>query len=164
MNSKAILAILTLMLIAMFTAPAMAIGPEHALQEVGKNPNANNSENNWAIETPSHVLVSWDSSGKVMIWRNANSNQGIMNNVAYIIDIGSKIAYYSQHTAEFEGKWIYWSGEYLGGTWSSPIVPTEGVHGAIYWLHRALGFNPAESLEKAMERPYGAYSQYHFVG
>jgi hypothetical protein len=51
----------------------------------------------------------------------------------------------------------------MGNKWSSPLVPSEGIHGAIYWLHRTLGFNPAESMEKAMERPYGAYSQFHYV-
>jgi hypothetical protein len=164
MSSKVFLVSLALMLLSILIAPVMAIGPEHALQEVGKNPNANNSGSYWAIETPSHVLVSWDPSGRIMIWRNANPNLGIMNNVAYIIDTGLKMTYYAQHTTEFEGKWVYWSGEYLGGTWSSPLVPAEGIHGAIYWLHRALGFSPAESLEKAMERPYGAYSHFHFVG
>ncbi|TRO53091.1 hypothetical protein E2P61_02300 [Candidatus Bathyarchaeota archaeon] len=74
------------------------------------------------------------------------------------------MVYFNQHMAEFEGVWVYWSGEYAGGSWISPLVPGEGSHGAIYWLHRLYGFSPVESLEIALERPYGAYMRFHFVG
>ena len=163
MNKKILVLIMTLMAVAVLTAPVIAIGPEKAV-EVGNNPNTDTFQSTWAIETPSHVRISWDPNGEIILWRNANPNQGIMDNVALVINNAMKMTYFKQYSAEFEGQWIYWSGEYAGGTWSSPLVPGEGSHGAIYWLHRVYGFSPAESLEVAMERPYGGYMRFHFVG
>jgi len=163
MNRKVLGIAVFLLAVTMLATPAMAIGPKHAVQ-VGNNPNTDTFQSTWAIETPSHVRISWDPNDKIMIWRNANPNQGIMKNVAYVINAGANITYFNQHSAEFEGEWIYWSGEYMGGTWSSLLVPSEGSHGAIYWLHRLYGFSPVDSLEIAMERPYGAYMRFHFVG
>ena len=163
MNKKILVLIMTLMAVTVLTTPVMAIGPEKAV-EVGNNPNTDTFQSTWAIETPSHVRISWDPNGEIILWRNANPNQGIMDNVALVINSAMKMTYFKQYSAEFEGQWVYWSGEYAGGTWSSPLVPGEGSHGAIYWLHRVYGFSPAESLEVAMERPYGAYMRFLFVG
>lgn len=163
MNKKVSVLVLTLMAVAMLATPVMAFGPKQAV-EVGNNPNTDTFQNTWAIETPSHVRISWDPDGKIVLWRNANPNQGIMDNVAFVINSGLKMVYFNQHMAEFEGVWVYWSGEYAGGSWISPLVPGEGSHGAIYWLHRLYGFSPVESLEIALERPYGAYMRFHFVG
>ena len=162
-NRKALFVFVALIAVTMLATPVMAIGPKQAV-EVGNNPNANTFQSTWAIETPSHVRISWDPNGEIILWRNANPNQGIMDNVAFVINTGLTLTYYAQHTAEFEGVWIYWSGEYAGGTWISPLASSEGSHGAIYWLHRVYGFSPAESLEIALERPYGAYMRFLFVG
>ena len=163
MNRKVLGIALTGFFLAMLATPVMAIGPEQAV-EVGNNPNADTFESTWAIETPSHVRISWEPNGRIILWRNANPTQGIMENVAYVINTGQKLYYYSLHKGEFEKMWAYWSGEYAGGTWTSILGPGEGSHGAIYWMHRAAGFTAAESLEIALERPYGAYSRFHFVG
>jgi hypothetical protein len=162
MNKKILVLIMTLMALTVLTTPVMAIGPEKAV-EVGNNPNTDTFQSTWAIETPSHVRISWDPNGEIILWRNANPNQGIMDNVAFVINSVLTMTYFGQNQAQFEGIWVYWSGEYAGGTFSTVMFPGEGSHGAIYWVHRVYGFSPAESLEVAMERPYGAYMRFHFV-
>jgi len=153
-----------LLSILLFVPAAMAIGPDQAV-EVGNNPNIDVEGTIWALENPSDVRISWSSeTGRINHWINAEPAQGIMNNVAYSIGTRLQLAYYGQHQRDYENQWVYFSGESAGGTWISPNDPSVGPHGAIYWMHRSLGLNHEQSLQIALERPYGAYLRSHWVG
>jgi hypothetical protein len=164
MKRMKVLVPLLSLLMLLVVPTVMALGPSQAA-EVGNNPNLFDSTLvTTALENPSDVRITWSISGKINHWMNAEPAQGIMNNVELVINSPSKMLYFAQHQGDYENKWVYWSGEYAGGTWVSPMAPGEGPHGAIYWMHRSLGYSPEESLEIALERPYGAYLRYHFVG
>jgi hypothetical protein len=130
---------------------------------VGNNPNIE-ADSGCAIETPSHVYHTWTEEGKITLWINAMSEKDITRNVAYRIVSGENMFYYKFHQNDFDGEWVYWSGELAGGTWTTGMFPDDGAHGAVYWAHRGLGYSVDESTEIAMERPYGAYVRFHFVG
>jgi len=153
---------LSLLSLMLLLPTVFALGPEQA-EEVGNNPLAETGTG-VALETPCHVYHSWTEEGKIALWINAKQGEDINRNVAHRIVSGATIFYYLYHQSEFEGKWIYWSGELAGGTWSTIMFPSEGEHGAIYWAHRGSGYSAEESLEIAMERPYGAFSRFNFVG
>jgi hypothetical protein len=157
-----VFASLSLLSLLVLVPSAFALGPEQAV-EVGNNPNIE-TNTGWNLETPSHTFHSWTEEGKITLWINAKSGEDIGRMVAHRIVSGATMYYYVIHQSEFEGEWIYWSGEVEGGTWATGMFPTEGKHGAVYWLHRGAGYSPEESLEIAMERPYGAFSRFHFVG
>jgi hypothetical protein len=142
-----------------------ALGPEQAV-EVANNPNVETIDNGCALETPSHVYHTWREEGKITLWINAMSDKDITRNVAYRIVSGVAMYNYVYvlNQNDFAGEWVYYSGELAGGTWKTQMFQTEGSHGAIYWLHRGAGYSADESLEIAMERPYGAYVRFHFVG
>ena len=154
------LSILTLLLLL---PSVFALGPEQAA-EAGNNPLVEETGSGVALETPCHAYHAWTEEGKITLWINAKSGEDNGRNVAHRIVSGATIFYYVSHQSEFEGKWVYWSGELEGGTWATGMFPTEGKHGAIYWSHRGSGYSAEESLEIAMERPYGAFSRFHFVG
>jgi hypothetical protein len=153
---------LSLLALLLLLPSVFALGPEQAA-EVGNNPLVEVGAG-VALETPCHVYHAWTEEGKITLWINAKSGEDINRNVAHRIVSAATLFYYASHQSEFEGKWVYWSGELEGGTWASGMFPTEGKHGAIYWSHRGSGYSAEESLEIAMERPYGAYSRFHFVG
>jgi hypothetical protein len=158
-----VLSSLSLLSLLLLVSSVMALGPEQAV-DVGNNPNIEVKSTGWNLETPSHAFHTWTEEGKIVLWINAKSEGDINRNVAYSIVSGTTMFYYNTHQSEFEGKWVYWSGELAGGTWASGMFPDDGEHGAVYWMHRGLGYSYEESLEIAMERPYGAFSRFHFVG
>jgi hypothetical protein len=161
---KALVFASLILLASLLLLPSVfALGPEQAA-EVANNPNIETIDNGCALETPSHAYHTWAEEGKILLWINANSDKDVTRHVALRIVSGATMFYYTLHQNEFEGEWIYWSGELAGGTWSTGMFPTEGSHGAIYWAHRGVGYSAEESLEIAMERPFGAYSRYHFIG
>jgi hypothetical protein len=160
---KALVFASLILLASLLLLPSVfALGPEQAA-EVGNNLLVEAGAG-VALETPCHVYHAWSEEGKITLWINAKSEGDINRNVAYCIVSGATMFYYASHQSEFEGKWVYWSGELAGGTWATGMFPTEDKHGAIYWSHRGSGYSAEESLEIAMERPYGAYSRFHFVG
>jgi hypothetical protein len=161
---KALVFASLILLASLLLLPSVfALGPGQAV-EVANNPNVETIDNGCALETPSHVYHTWIEEGKITLWINAMSDKDITRNVAYRIVSGAAMYYYVLHQNDFDGEWVYYSGELAGGTWPTMMFPTEGSHGAIYWVHRGAGYSAEESLEIAMERPYGAYVRFHFVG
>ena len=89
--------------------------------------------------------------------------EGIINNVAFVVDSSADLRYIGMNQDEFVGQWVYLSSELAGGTWTSSRFSDDGAHGAVYWLFRN-SMSASESMDKAMEQPYGVYTRLHEVG
>jgi len=154
-------ALLAVAMLATLAGSVFAFGPVNA---IGKNPLLSDFDD-CSLEPPNHVWIAWlQDEGMVRHWIPAKpSDKGILNNVALVVDTSTELRNVGQNPGAYEGVWVYLSGEYMGGTWSSSRYPSEGPHGAVYWLFRNF-MSASDSLEKAMEQPYGVYTRLHFVG
>ena len=152
----------TLLTIAMLaSSPVMALGPINA---IGKNPLLSDFSD-VSLESQNHVWHCWMENGLMALWIPAtSSNEGLMNHVSFVVDSFADLAYSGQHPVELDGKWVFLTSEYSSGTFPAPMFPTEGRHGAVFWIMRLSGSSYDEALEKAMEQPYGVYTRIHSAG
>ena len=146
--------------VAMLASPVMAFGPINAIE---KNPLLSDYDD-VSLEPSNNVWISWLQDGTIKHWIPAKSTgEGIINNVAFVVDTSAEFRYLGMNLNEFLGQWVYLSGEYAGGKWTSSRFPSDGSHGAVYWLFR--NHLPAsEAMDEAMEQPYGVYTRMHEVG
>lgn len=149
-----------LMVASMLATPVMALGP-------AKNSHA--ELNLGAVFLDSgKVTHEWVQDGRINTYIDAKPNyKGIMNNVNLVVDSGADLAYLGQNAPLYMGMsgWIYLSGEMTeGGTWLSPMFPSEGKHGAFYWFLRIFAIPPEVALELASNHLYGVYLGGHDLG
>jgi hypothetical protein len=161
MNRKLLGMAVAILAVAMLASPVMAIGPKNA---IGKNPLLSDFSD-VSLESQNHVWHCWMESGLMALWIPAtSSNEGLMNHVSFVVDSFADLAYSGQHPVELDGKWVFLTSEYSSGTFPAPMFPTEGRHGAVFWIMRLSGSSYDEALEKEMEQPYGVYTRIHSAG
>lgn len=160
MNRKLLGIAVAVLALAMLASPVMALGPINAIE---KNPLLSDFDD-VSLEPSNHVWIAWLQDGMIKHWIPAKSTgEGIINNVAFVVDSSADLKYVAMNQNEFLGKWVYLSGEYAGGTWTSSRFPSDGSHGAVYWLFRNMN-SASDAMDLAMEQPYGVYTRMHEVG
>jgi len=164
---KKVLVIAVLLLaVAILAAPAMAIGPNTAVEK-GKNPNLSGGPGPGGstlafLDTPSDTSILFitrqDNPDLIFFLMTASRGKGRMNNA--IIASGANWMSIAQNPDDYANKWIYLSGESGGNTWDKPNDnPDVGSHGMLYWQLRAMGIPHTAAYEDALMHPDGVYRQ-----